>query len=123
MGVKSPTGSLHAVKLYPRESCSCSFSQRCCHIMAVMIAVGLPLFPESMKAKKARKSRTVPTKYIRPPDQIAQTAYIDYEITDQTIVNQPAVIPMIISSDGSDNYVPVTMDEIRSDQILAYQAS
>ena len=44
--VKSPSGSLQAVRLFPRESCSCSFSQRCSHIMAVMIAVGLPLFPE-----------------------------------------------------------------------------
>lgn len=48
---------------------------------------------------------------------------MEYEITDQSLVSQAGVIPMIISADGTENYVPVTMDEIRSDQILAYQAS
>ena len=50
--VKSPSGGLQAVRLFPRESCSCSFSQRCSHIMAVMLAVGLPLFPESTPKSK-----------------------------------------------------------------------
>lgn len=41
--VKSTTGSLHGVQLFPRESCSCSINQRCSHIMAVMMALGMPV--------------------------------------------------------------------------------
>ena len=57
--VKSPSGSLHAVRLFPRESCSCSFSQRCSHIMAVMLAVGLPLFPEGPKGTDKTTSSNI----------------------------------------------------------------
>ncbi|XP_065656541.1 uncharacterized protein LOC100202561 isoform X2 [Hydra vulgaris] len=41
--VKSTSGSLNGVQLFPRESCSCSINQRCAHIMAVMLALGMPL--------------------------------------------------------------------------------
>lgn len=113
--VKSPSGSLQAVRLFPRESCSCSFSQRCSHIMAVMIAVGLPLFPEPVaKKKKARKSRSQPTKYIRPT---AQQSFMEYELADTSMNQQPTVIPMIVTTtDGGENYVPATID-------LSYQTA
>lgn len=131
--VKSPSGSLQAVRLFPRESCSCSFSQRCSHIMAVMISVGLPLFTETPKVKRARKMKREPQKYIRttpitsstplntpPLNTPPQTTYIEYTTAEslqqadqqevQHVTTTPAVIPMIVTSDGTGNFVQASID-------------
>ena len=46
-----------------------------------------------------------------PVEPTQPTAFLEYDITDQTIAQQPAVIPMIVTSDnGNENFVPVTME-------------
>eukprot|EP00111_Clytia_hemisphaerica_P019697 TCONS_00058133-protein len=59
--VKSTTGSLHGVQLFPRESCSCSINQRCSHIMAVMLALGMPLTYDRKGSVKVIKPQTMAT--------------------------------------------------------------
>ena len=54
-------GSLHGVQLFPRESCSCSINQRCAHIMAVMIALGMPVTYDKKGAIKVLKPLMVTT--------------------------------------------------------------
>jgi hypothetical protein len=34
-------GCIHAVKLFPQESCTCPASTRCCHILAAMRSIGV----------------------------------------------------------------------------------
>jgi len=59
--VKSTSGSLHGVQLFPRESCSCSINQRCAHIMAVMMVLGMPVSYDKKGAIKVLKPQMVST--------------------------------------------------------------
>ncbi|XP_002156677.1 uncharacterized protein LOC100203952 [Hydra vulgaris] len=102
--VKSPSGSLQAVRLFPRESCSCSLNQRCSHIMAVMLAVGLPLITDlHSKVKSSRKIRMQQSKFLRN-DLNASSNLIDYEHVN--MLPQPAAIG---PSDVEDGMVPVEL--------------
>ena len=55
-------GSLHGVQLFPRESCSCSVNQRCSHIMAAMLVVGMTVTCEKKSTKTAKVSENVGNK-------------------------------------------------------------
>lgn len=46
--VVGTTGNAHAVRLFPRESCTCPSTNRCYHILAVRMSIGL----EDIDAKK-----------------------------------------------------------------------
>lgn len=59
--VKSTSGSLHGVQLFPRESCSCSINQRCAHIMAVMLALGMPVTYDKKGSIKMIKPQVITT--------------------------------------------------------------
>jgi hypothetical protein len=39
--VSSADGVVHAVHLFPRESCTCPAAKRCCHIIAAMNSIGM----------------------------------------------------------------------------------
>jgi len=39
--IKGTSGTSHAVKLFPKESCSCPSTSRCYHIIAARISIGL----------------------------------------------------------------------------------
>lgn len=39
--VKGVCDDVHAVKLYPREYCTCQAKEQCCHILAVKLSLGL----------------------------------------------------------------------------------
>lgn len=39
--VSTDGGNAHAVHLFPKESCTCPVSKRCCHIIASMRSIGL----------------------------------------------------------------------------------
>lgn len=60
-GVFFATGSLHGVQLFPRESCSCSINQRCAHIMAVMLALGMPVTYDKKGSIKMIKPQVITT--------------------------------------------------------------
>ena len=55
-------GSLHGVQLFPRESCSCSVNQRCSHIMAAMLVVGMTVTCEKKSSKTVKGSENVGNK-------------------------------------------------------------
>ena len=62
-------GSLHGVQLFPRESCSCSINQRCSHIMAVMMALGMPVVYDRkgiMKVMKPQHGQNDPNNELLP---------------------------------------------------------
>jgi hypothetical protein len=46
--VKGTKDKNHSVTLFPKETCTCPSTSRCYHIMAAMMAIGMPL-PEDKK--------------------------------------------------------------------------
>ena len=93
--VKSTSGSLHGVQLFPRESCSCSINQRCAHIMAVMLSLGMPLSCDKRGSIKLPK----PTINQHPP----LSATLDEQLSSLVDKNCPIVQSMVCKESSLDD--------------------
>ena len=97
-------GNAHAVRLYPKESCTCPSTGLCYHIMAVKLSIGMNVSPESRTVNltqlrrntRGRKDKTSGRKkprisdYVPAPDSLAVRSLESvsvYKLSCQTYTN------------------------------------
>ena len=80
--VKGVYDDLHAVKLYPREYCTCAPKDTCCHILAAKLSIGV-----AQATSKPKPAPCIIVKVAEPPAGTSQPQSADASTATQTIAN------------------------------------
>ena len=105
--IKGSKGNKYSVTLFPNESCNCPATTRCCHIIAAMMSIGMPIPNDKKKinltqlrwnmrpkhskrcgTKKGRKGDTDDNAILPAPDSVMklnQTSLLQTPINESSI--------------------------------------
>ncbi len=86
--VRGVSDDLHAVRLYPREYCTCAPKETCCHIIAVKLSLGIVQSQTPHKPRATHATCVVASPAVESPaKQPIVASGIDVAAATQTLAN------------------------------------